>query len=200
MAEKFIPQYVADKVLGEGAFGRVYLIHNQRAEDFALKVVLPKFQGAEGGLEEEVKILSRLSHANLLAIHEYIPQVGSLQGVEEKGSGYVMDYVEGKSLEELGEETSFEEWENYLVQCFRGLHYLHTRHLLHGDLKPANLRLGKKKYGQDLGFWLGNPTGRKRRSDFRDPGFYGPRGHEGETNAPVRPLFFGRGFLSPHGG
>ncbi|MCE9624357.1 MAG: protein kinase, partial [Deltaproteobacteria bacterium] len=139
-----IPTYFADKVLGEGAWGKVYLVHNSRAEHFALKVLKAGSSPASlRGLEEEVRILSKLSHPNLVGVFQYLPRGDAVQGVTETGPGFLMEWVEetfqtptaGKDLEGLL---------NLFTQALRAMEYLHERRILHGDLKPSHLRRTKK--------------------------------------------------------
>lgn len=161
MNDRFVAQYVADELLGEGAFGKVHRVHNQRAEDYALKVLQAALVGSHSGqLQGEVELLSRLNHPNLIRVFEYLPKVEAVQGLEGKGPGYVMEWVPGPTLDEvLKEDTPWEDIETWFVQCLRALHYLHSRHLLHGDLKPANLRLGAKSQIKILDFGLAGRWG-----------------------------------------
>ena len=152
--EKPLPPYVADQVLGEGAWGKVYQIHDQRAEDFALKVLKPEALSRGPSLETEVRVLARLSHPNLVRILEYLPRVEGLKGVAESGPGLLMEFVDGPSVVERRGADAPEDLLPYFVQALRGLDYLHARRLLHGDLKPGNLKLHKKKQLKVLDFGL----------------------------------------------
>jgi Nif-specific regulatory protein len=158
MADRFVPQYVADEVLGEGSFGKVYRIHNQRAENFALKVW--KAKNSEAALlEGELKVLARLSHPNLIRLFEYLPRADVVQNVEEKAAGYVMEFVPGETLAAWGTAHEVAKTLDLLVQALRGLTYLHLRHLTHGDLKPANFKVTKKGMLKILDFGLAGRLG-----------------------------------------
>lgn len=39
---------------------------------------------------------------------------------------------------------------NIILQIFLGLHYLHTKHVLHRDLKTANVFLTKNEIGKNF--------------------------------------------------
>lgn len=149
-----LPPYVADRVLGEGAWGKVYQVHDQRAEHYALKVLKAEVLGRGPSLEGEVRVLARLSHPSLVRILEFVPRVEGIKGVAESGPGLLMEFIDGPSVaERIGSEAP-EEVLAYFVQALRGLEYLHARRLFHGDLKPGNLKLSKKKQLKILDFGL----------------------------------------------
>lgn len=152
--QQALPPYVADRILGEGTWGKVYQVHDQRAADFALKVLKSEAATRGSSLESELRVLSRLSHPSLVEVLEYLPRVDSIKGVMESGPGILMEYVEGPSIDQRGREDTPEEILPFFVQALRGLAYLHARRLLHGDLKPANLKLQKKKQLKILDFGL----------------------------------------------
>ncbi|MCC7344442.1 MAG: sigma 54-interacting transcriptional regulator [Deltaproteobacteria bacterium] len=152
--EKPLPPYIADQHLGEGVWGKVYKVHDQRAEDFALKVLKAETLDRGPGLESEVRVLARLSHPNLVRILEYLPRVEGLKGVAESGPGLLMEFIDGPDLTERRAADAPGEILPYFVQALRGLDYLHARRLTHGDLKPGNLKLHKKKQLKILDFGL----------------------------------------------
>ncbi len=193
MADKFVSQYVVDELLGEGAFGRVYRVHNQRAEDFALKVLKPRPGLRSELLETEVRVLARLAHPNLIQLYEFLPQAQAVKGLEEKGPGYVMELVEGESLEALKGSGKFAELEKIFVQALRGLQYLHRRHILHGDLKPSNLRLNKKGILKILDFGMAARLGEPSREIAGTLDYLAPEALRGERS--VRSDLFSLGVL-----
>ncbi len=144
MTERFTSRYVCDEFLGSGGLGKVYRIHNQRAEDFVLKVFKTKGRFMPGALEEDIEIFSRLHHPHLVRVYGFLPQVQRVQGMEETGPGIIFEFAEGVGLENLGEGLSYDIWEDLLAQALGALHYLHRRNILHGNLKPANFRVNKK--------------------------------------------------------
>ncbi|MFO1463063.1 MAG: sigma 54-interacting transcriptional regulator [bacterium] len=140
---------VVDELLGEGTWGKVYRVHNQRAESFALKWLKAE---PPGGWADEGAILSRLSHPHLVHIEGFLPRVQEVKGLSESGPAFLMEYVSGPSLEEYLAKADADAVLDAFVQALRALAYLQARRILHGDLKPSNLRLDKKKRLKFLDF------------------------------------------------
>src|SRR5262245_49741974 len=124
-----LPTLAVDEVLGEGAWGKVYRVHNQRAESFALKVLKADAPHIGPGLEAEVRVLARLAHPHLVRIEAYLPKAESVKGVAERGPGLLLEYVDGPPLPE-GATAPFAPLLNYFVQALQALAYLHARRLM----------------------------------------------------------------------
>jgi serine/threonine protein kinase len=98
MIGKTLSHYKIVEKLGEGGMGVVY-----RAKDTALdrnvavKVLAERVAGSQERIsrfEREAKAIARLSHSNILAIHDF--------GSEEGTTFAVTELLEGESLRELG--------------------------------------------------------------------------------------------------
>ena len=144
-------RFEAAKVLGRGGVGEVVLARDNDIErPVALKRLLPEL---EGGAEitarfvEEIRVLGRLDHPNIVPIHDV--------GVDPDGRYfYVMKYVEGETLEhvierlaagdaEYHQRYSFERRTEVFLQVLHGVQYAHAQGVLHRDLKPANIMVGR---------------------------------------------------------
>lgn len=124
--------------IGSGGGGVIYKAYHQRLQKY---VVLKKMHAwANGILEErmETDILKNLHH-------EYLPQV--IDFLKIKNDVYtVMDFIEGKSFDQLiKEKTVFKKEQvlKYTRQLCEVMAYLHKQKppVLHGDIKPANIIL-----------------------------------------------------------
>jgi serine/threonine protein kinase/tetratricopeptide (TPR) repeat protein len=125
--------------LGTGGMGEVYRARDERLDrDVALKVLPADVAGDRDRLdrfEREAKALARLSHSNILAIHEF---------GEDRGVTFVVtELLEGETLRERlrrGTPT----WRQSLdVGAFvaEGLAAAHAKGIVHRDLKPENVFL-----------------------------------------------------------
>ena len=81
------------KVIGSGAFGKVYLTHNLYNEDHkvAVKVLNKiKLRGHLDAIDEEIAILTKLDHPNIVKYYETYK--------DDKFIYLVMEYIEGSDL------------------------------------------------------------------------------------------------------
>ena len=121
--------------LGEGGMGTVFTAYDPHLDR---KVALKVLRGGPGDDEgdgqarllREAQTLAKLSHPNVVSIHE----VGTVQG-----RVYIaLEYVGGGSLAE-SKDVDFATRLERLVQAGVGLAAAHDRGLVHRDVKPANI-------------------------------------------------------------
>lgn len=133
-------RYQIDRLIKEGGFSAVY-----KAEDtllnmpVAIKILLPGFLKDEGSAEtlfEEARITMKLSHNNIVRLH-------NLQ--ESNGIYYlVMEYIDGITFRDVLVQNGPLAYENVLQLadiCADALEYAHGMNILHHDLKPENIML-----------------------------------------------------------
>lgn len=137
-------RYTIDRVLGEGAFGRVWrAADGTSGQQFALKELLPGGNdddgGGGGGLAAEFTTLSRLKHPYIVGVHDY----GELAG----GARYlVMELVPGEDVFEKVKRGPLprDEVLRVLLGLAQGLALLHARLFVHCDIKAENVRVTTK--------------------------------------------------------
>ncbi len=126
--------------LGSGGTGTVFLAEDQARGGalVALKWVgppegPPADRARREALVSEFQTLSRLRHPNL-------PRVNDFGQVEESQSVFLsMEYVEGPNLIEAAPSLNAEQVLAIVAQVCRALEFIHTRGLIHRDLKPQNI-------------------------------------------------------------
>lgn len=135
-------RYTKIRKLGEGATAKVYLV-----EEIATgKVYAMKVSEKEGLLQHEAQILSKLKDGGFPKVKEY----------EE--NCLVMEYIEGKNMQEILEENrrfSMKEILYLMEEILRLLNVLHKQEppMVYRDMKPANIMIGRngKVYLIDFG-------------------------------------------------
>jgi serine/threonine protein kinase len=132
--------YELEGLLGRGGMAAVYLA-TERVIDrkVAIKVLPPELTFGHGieRFVREAKTAATLDHPNIIPIYR----------VSSEGSAifwYVMKYLQGKSLEDqLKAEgvVPFDRTVEILRQVASALDYAHRQHVIHRDVKPANVML-----------------------------------------------------------
>ena len=146
------------KVLGQGGFGITYLAIQVRLDrkvaikEFFMKDFCERNEttrqvtlGTAGSREtvnscrkkflKEAKHIAKLDHPNIIRIIDVFD--------ENSTSYYVMEYIEGGSLEnKLGTTgLSMSDATRYILQVAEALKYIHKKNIAHLDIKSSNIML-----------------------------------------------------------
>jgi serine/threonine protein kinase len=136
-------RYRIRQELGVGGMGRVYLGTDERLNSMpvAIKVLrdlLNRDAASIKRLAREAELSMRLSHPNVIRIHNF----------EDDGNVrfLVMEYVEGETLRDtIAARDRLDEAETRRIgiEICRGLEHAHEKGVIHRDLKPGNILMGK---------------------------------------------------------
>ncbi|NIM49556.1 MAG: protein kinase [Gemmatimonadales bacterium] len=143
-------RYLIDRELGQGGMGTVYVARDVKLGRLvAIKVVSPEAVSGIGVQQflKEIRYTARLEHHHILPLYD----AGEVAGHPY----YVMPYVRGGSLRNLLERRQRLSVDQ-AVRIARGigaaLTYAHHNHVLHCDVKPANVLLsGDHAFVADFG-------------------------------------------------
>ncbi|XP_017754258.1 PREDICTED: calcium/calmodulin-dependent protein kinase type 1 isoform X1 [Eufriesea mexicana] len=130
-------KYILKELLGTGAFSEVRLAESKEksGQMFAVKIIDKKaLKGKEDSLENEIRVLRRLTHPNIVQL---------LETFEDKHKVYlVMELVTGGELfDRIVEKGSYTEKDasGLIRQVLEAVDYMHDQGVVHRDLKPENL-------------------------------------------------------------
>jgi serine/threonine-protein kinase len=145
-----IGQYALKRKLGEGGMGEVWLAeHALLKRPCAVKFIRPDLAAhpeAAARFAREVQAVTGLTHVNTIRVYDY--------GRAEDGSFfYVMEYLDGPTLEELVRQTGPLPPGRgvYLLRQLCGaLAEAHATGLVHRDLKPGNVIVAALGGQQDV--------------------------------------------------
>src|SRR5712691_8401883 len=132
-------RYTIAQELGRGGMATVYLAQDLRhGRSIALKVLRPELATALGPerFVREIEIAARLTHPNILPLHDSGEAGGLLY--------YVMPYVEGESLRSrLAREGPLPLDDALRITCevASALDFAHRHNVVHRDIKPENILL-----------------------------------------------------------
>jgi serine/threonine protein kinase len=152
-------QYRIEQPLINGGFGITYLARDSLNRQVVVKECYPeeicqrtqngvcaRSDDMKGGFAQikrqfkrEAHRLANLQHPNIVGVHQVF---------EENGTVYlVMDFVEGLDLQKLietePERLAPELLKAALIETLEAVRYIHDQGLLHHDIAPDNLILGK---------------------------------------------------------
>src|SRR5262249_20213958 len=145
-----IGKYKVLGLLGTGAMGVVYKCSQPGLErPVAVKVMIAGRHASSEQIrrfQREAQTAAQATHPNILHVYDY--------GTEGEVSFFVMEYVDGESLDRLiGKPVLTVNRSLRLVaQVARALQAAHAQGLVHRDVKPSNILLQR--------------TGQPKLSDF----------------------------------
>jgi HAMP domain-containing protein len=137
--EVFGGRYKIRSEIGRGGMGVVYRATDlELEEDVALKVLKPgAFAAATDGvakLKQEIRLARRISHANVIRVHDLV-EAGGLRCLS-------MEYIPGTTLLEVLKQhgkLGLAPGLQVAKQLCRGLAAVHSEGIVHRDLKPQNI-------------------------------------------------------------
>jgi serine/threonine-protein kinase len=143
------PRYETLKRLGEGSFGAVDLVLDNDIDRLvALKRLRPDAHDADTvqRFADEIQIVGKLEHPGIVTVHDV--------GLDERGYFFVMKYLDGEDLEtiirklregdaETVQRFPMEERARVFLATCRAVEFAHNKGLIHRDIKPGNIMVGR---------------------------------------------------------
>ncbi|HXU13239.1 MAG TPA: serine/threonine-protein kinase, partial [Candidatus Binatia bacterium] len=119
----------------------------------ALKFLKPD-RILSGGIDlfkDEFRAMARLRHPNLAEVYDF--------GTSDTDGRHflTMEFVDGDDLERLPRADLRARFDSLAVQCLRALDYIHSRGILHNDIKPQNILVRPPFHVKLLDFGLARP-------------------------------------------
>ncbi|NP_001306623.1 CBL-interacting serine/threonine-protein kinase 14 [Nelumbo nucifera] len=139
MPEALFGKYELGKLLGCGAFARVYHARNIRTGQSVAIKSISKHKIIKGGLvshiKREISIMRTLRHSNIVKLYEVLATKTKIYFVMEfvKGGELFSKVAKGRLTEDLSRR--------YFQQLISAVAYCHSHGVFHRDLKPENLLL-----------------------------------------------------------
>src|SRR5579884_4132083 len=132
--------------LGQGGMARVYRAYQENLDrEVAIKVLPPWYAADRSFVERfnlEARLVARLSHPNIVTVHDASEQNGHLY--------IVMQLVDGGTLKQRldqlrmqGRPMDIVEVNTIFKQIADALAYAHSEGVIHRDIKPVNVLLDR---------------------------------------------------------
>lgn len=134
------PRYQILEKLGSGSFATVYRGHDRElGRDVAIKQIHAQYLEDPAQLErywQEAQLLASFQHPNIVTIYDIVRPRGWL----------ILELMQTNLARIAGKKPlDLESLRSTLAHCLRALKFLHAHGVLHGDIKPGNLMLDRRK-------------------------------------------------------
>ena len=155
-----VGRYVILGLVGRGGMGDVYAAYDPELDrKIALKLLNAGGAAEEsktasrGRLLKEAKAIARLSHPNVVAVHD--------AGMIDGRVFVAMEYVEGKTLAAWlgGKPRTWREIRGLFLAAGRGLAAAHAAGIVHRDFKPQNVMVAADGTVRVMDFGLASDLG-----------------------------------------
>ncbi|KAG6543479.1 hypothetical protein Mapa_015149 [Marchantia paleacea] len=174
-----------EKKIGQGSYGAVYLGELGTGKKIAVKVHDAMSRQGINEFTNEVNLLSRVHHRNLVSLLGYCEEMDQQVLVYEyMGNGTLREHIYGNLV--ANQPLSWRTRLDIAIDSGKGLEYLHKDchpQIIHRDVKSSNILLDEKfvakvadfglsKAGPDGGFESGVSTVVKGTPGYFDPEYF----------------------------
>ena len=126
--------------IASGSFATVYRAHDQElGREVAVKQIHEQFLSDPRQLDRywgEAQLLASLQHPNIVTIYDIVRDKGWL--IMELMQGNLANRMQGRAMDLVALRT-------VLAHCLRALKFLHEHGIVHGDIKPSNMLVDRRK-------------------------------------------------------
>ncbi len=132
-AELLLGRYRLCQRLGAGAFGVVWIAHDERLDrEVAVKIV-PRERVIGGRFEREARAAARLAHPGIVTLYE--------AAVDDDGAYLVSELVRGETLQTLLTQGRLSDRDivAIAISLCDALSHAHAQGVIHRDVKPSNV-------------------------------------------------------------
>lgn len=179
-----VGNYDLREKLGQGGFGTVIKgVHSETGEFAAVKFVPKSSFRQISDLQrvfQEIQALRNLHHPNVIRILDVADHPENVC--------FIMEFAPGGELRQYVERRLFleeEEAKQFFKQICRAIHYVHSKKIIHRDLKLENILLDSQNRCKIVDFGLSDYVSSKERTvtDAGTEAYLAPEVHNGSSGA-----------------
>ena len=135
-------RYRLVELLGQGGMATIFRARDAQLDrDVAVKLLRPEFGRDPDFLarfRDEARAAASLSHPNIVAVFDF--------GEDESGPYIVMELIDGQDLGAILRENGAlapRQAARVSAEAAKALHAAHARGIVHRDVKPSNILIGR---------------------------------------------------------
>ena len=165
------PQLELLELIGKGGMGAVYKARQKTLDRIvAVKIINPDAAEDPSFAERfsrEARSLARLSHPNIITIHDFGEIPGNTDSESERTRSpiyyFLMEYVDGANLRQLirSKELTSTQSLSMIPAICDALQFAHDEGIVHRDIKPENILVDLKGRIKIADFGLAKLLGRE---------------------------------------
>jgi tRNA A-37 threonylcarbamoyl transferase component Bud32 len=154
---RYFPELEILELIGRGGMGVVYKARQKRLDRLVALKILPPNVSRDAAFAErfqrEAKALARLTHPNIVTVHDF----GRTDGLFY----FVMEFVDGMNLRQLLDSGKISPKEALAIvpQICDALQFAHDKGVVHRDIKPENILIDKSGVVKIADFGLAKLVG-----------------------------------------
>ena len=173
--QEHFPDLDQIQLIGRGGMGAVYKARQKSLDRITALKILPPEIGKDPDFAQrftrEAQAMAKLSHANIVAIHDF-GQRGEL-------FYFLMEFVDGLNLRQVLNAGNISPAEALAIvpQICDALQYAHDRGIVHRDIKPENILMDKDGQVKIADFGLAKLVGLTHPADTPE--------NDDQTSTPV---------------
>ncbi len=162
------PQLEVLELLGQGGMGAVYKARQVKLDRLVALKVLPPAVAKDPGFADrflrEARALAKLSHPNIVAVHDF----GDVEGLYY----LVMEFIDGVNLRQALAEGKLEPQRALplVAGLCAALQYAHEVGVVHRDIKPENVLLDRQGQVKVADFGLAKLVGQTQAARLTGTG------------------------------
>ncbi len=157
---QLFPQLEVLELIGQGGMGAVYKARQRDLDRLVALKVLPTQAGRDPGFAgrftREARALARLSHPNIVAVHDF----GQVRDLHY----FIMEYVDGTNLRQVERSGGLEPKQALAIipQICEALQFAHDKGVVHRDIKPENILVDREGHVKIADFGLAKILGQRQ--------------------------------------
>jgi serine/threonine protein kinase len=137
---KTIPEFIEQEKLGHGGFGEVYKIKTDDNNEYAMKKIIPKSSLASTLIE--ASMMKSITHPYITDAKQIFIRNDEMYIIQDLA---ICDLSRYTNKTKQGNIVPINRLKYFANQLFMAVRYLHENHIIHADIKAANILM----YGDD---------------------------------------------------